>query len=254
MIAENKQILDNAEKGNFGEGILWVRKAGQQYCKDILREQCKGTKNPVKKLRKLLKEKDINDFECLTKKMQKEATEAIAGYDALEKKVTELGNDVKRWTLSNVTAKVNELNMLVSQLNDAHEVTDKAVGHLDAERKQRQKDKAAATRAKRVEHKRMTQIFADHNMPLQWQLELVDQKLVMDIRDNDEEKVASDQKAIEFSEFKQYKPSQDNEAEFKQESWTEPKWWKQDATGRSCSMCPVLDRYLRKPEIVSIIF
>ena len=95
----------SAEKGDFGNNILQVRRAGADYVKSYLKDLTHGQKNPVRSLKKHLK--DSEDIATWSAELRAKASAALTSFTDLEEDFNTTGSD--DWTAHNAQTKINEL-------------------------------------------------------------------------------------------------------------------------------------------------
>ena len=218
LLTNSHATLLSAEKGTFGAGILQVRKAGMTYIKSFLKELTYGQKNPIRRLRKHLK--DIEDMATWSGELQARAMAVSTTFQELESKFIRTGTDT--WTVHNAQTKINELFMAVSDLNAAFKDIEAALGDIDKERVQIRKTKQSKARTSRLEVKRILQVFEEHKLPENFRMFIKDNGLAIDLATFSETGISVTQPYI----FKNYKPSQDPEdGEGSMKDWNHPKWW-----------------------------
>ena len=226
ILNSSHATLVSAEKGDFGNDILRVRRAGADYVKSYLKDLTHGQKNPVRRLKKHLK--DSEDIATWSAELRAKASAALTSFTDLEEDFNTTGSD--DWTAHNAQTKINELFMKASHLQSSHTAITAALQDIENERTSIRKVKQAKARANRIDVKRILQVFEDHKLPEAFRMFIKDNGLAIDLAKFSE----AGNSVPNPYEFKDYKPSQDAHVEVSEnsmKSWEHPKWWTETDEG-----------------------
>ena len=161
LLNKSHDTLVSAEKGDFGNDILRVRRAGADYVKSHLKDLTHGQKNPVRRLKKHLK--DSEDTATWSAELRAKASAALTNFTDLEENFNMTGSE--DWTAHNAQMKINELFMKASHLQSSRTAITAALQDIENERTSIRKVKQAKARANRIDVKRIMQVFEDHKLP-----------------------------------------------------------------------------------------
>ena len=208
------QILKQAESGDLGSGILSVRKAGTDFIKSFIKDVNHGPTNVAKKLRKIIT-KDTATWKTMPSELQTRAKHANDAFIEAQDAMESLASSCTSWTASTVQEGANETLRASGDLSSAHEAIASVINDINMHKSSLAKEKQAEGRLNRRENKRMLKPFEATKVPVHWRTWLLANELVLDTE-------GDNASVTPASTFGKYRPSEDAQGEFTQDTWTVP--------------------------------
>ena len=217
-------VLQKAENGNLGDGILCIRKAGEAYAKCFTKDSLVGLKNPIRRCRKLLKtEATVQD---IGSELARVANEELPAYDLAATALEDLGMKAQsQWITETVTGGINLLLIAGNNVLQTIEAVHQTLVLIDARLSAVSKEKQATARKSRMDSKKILKIFEAAGIPVYWRHALCDAGLAVDTEHAmyEPDKNFETYKASELTFTGEFLSGTDN--------WDVPKWYEPDDTG-----------------------
>ena len=217
-------VLKKAEKADFTDGILVIRKAGDAFTKKFTKDSLVGLKNPIRRSRKLLQTEDI--VTNIGPELAKAATEALEAYDEAISELEDLGKKAQsQWITENVIQGINEMLIAGDKVLQMVDAVFQTVGSIDACLSGQSKEKQATARKSRMDSRKVLKIFEVAGIPSLWRLALHDAGLSIDTEAacHNPEKNFENYKASALPFTEEFLKGPD--------SWDVPKWYAPNDTG-----------------------
>jgi hypothetical protein len=216
-------VLKKAEKADFTDGILIIRKAGDAFTKKFTKDSLVGLKNPIRRSRKLLQTEAI--VTNIGPELAKDATEALAAYDEAISELEDLGKKAQSWITETVIEGINEMLIAGDKVLQMVDAVFQTLGSMDASLSLQSKEKQATSRKTRMDARKVLKIFELAGIPNLWRLALHDAGLSIDTEDalHDPDK--------NFENYKASAPTFTEEFLKGSDSWDVPKWYAPNDTG-----------------------
>ena len=124
-------LLKKAEKGDFADGILIIRKAGDAFTKKFTKDSLVGLKNPIRRSRKLLQTGAM--VTSIGPELAKDSTEALAAYDEAISELEDLGKKAQsHWITETVIEGINEMLIAGDKVLQMVDAVFQTLGSIDA--------------------------------------------------------------------------------------------------------------------------
>lgn len=217
------KILERAEAGDLAIGLLEIRKAGSAYIKSFIKDIQWGSKNPVKKLKKLVASEG-HAWEELTKELQTSAKDAHKEFEAAEKAMEDMLSATAAWTKHNVREGVNQTLSTSANITSAHSRVKSVINDIAEHLQSKSREKQAESRKLRTDMKRIAKCFEVQKLHTHWRSWLHTHNLMIDT-DMPLDKLE------QASKFSEYTPSCEAVGDSKQVDWSMPQWFTKDDEG-----------------------
>ena len=216
-------VLRKAEKGDFTDGILCIRKAGEAYAKNFAKDSPVGLKNPIRRSRKPLQTEAL--VKDIGSELAKVSTEALSAYAFAASDLEDLGMKAQSlWIAENVTGGTNEMLTAGDKVFQTLEAVHQTLGLIDARLSAVSKGEQAAARKSRMDSKKIPKIFEAADIPAYWRHALYDAGLSIDSENpHDPDKNFETYKASQLTFTDEVLGGTDN--------WDVPRWYAPDDTG-----------------------
>ena len=217
-------LLKKAEKCDFADGILIIRKAGDAFTKKFTKDSLVGLKNPIRRSRKLLQTGAM--VTSIGPELAKDSTEALAAYDEAISELEDLGKKAQsHWITETVIEGINEMLIAGDKVLQMVDAVFQTLGSIDACLSDQSKEKQATARKSRMDSRRMLKIFEVAGIPSLWRLALHDAGLSIDTEDppHNPDKNFENYKASALTFTEEFLKGPD--------SWDVPKWYAPNDTG-----------------------
>lgn len=218
------KILKSAEAGDLAIGILEIRKAGSGFVKSYIKDLQWGSKNPVKRLKKIMA--DDEAVRNLPKALQVEAKDAQDTFIEAQKTMENMMTSTTAWTKHNVQEGVNQTMSASADLQSAHNRIAAVVNSIMEHKATVAKEKQAESRRQRLDAKKAAKCFEICKLPVHWRVWLQTNNLIIDID-------MPLTRRAEAAKFGDYQPSIEAEGDDKQD-WSAPKWFISGDSGHHC--------------------